>query len=35
MNDSDNTGEKAVSFIDWIEILGPAQRRGCALAVAC
>jgi hypothetical protein len=24
MNDSDNTGEKAVSFIDWIEILGPA-----------
>jgi hypothetical protein len=24
MNDSDNTSEKAVSFIDWIEILGPA-----------
>jgi hypothetical protein len=24
MNDSDNTGEKAVSFIDWIEILAPA-----------
>lgn len=24
MNDSDNTGEKSVSFIDWIEVLGPA-----------
>jgi hypothetical protein len=24
MNDSDNTGERAVSFVDWIEILGPA-----------
>jgi len=21
MNDSDNTGEKAVSFIDWVEIV--------------
>jgi hypothetical protein len=26
MSDSDNTGERAVSFIDWIEILGPAPR---------
>ena len=25
MNDSDNTGERAVSFIDWIEILGPVE----------
>jgi len=24
MNDSDNTGERAVSFVDWVEILGPA-----------
>jgi hypothetical protein len=28
MNDSDNTGEKGVSFVDWIEVLGtdPATR---------
>jgi hypothetical protein len=28
MNDSDDTGEKSVSYLDWIEVLGPVAAGG-------